>query len=394
MTSRNTHGRTAAQQQPVGAARQNEYFVPRDGIDREVITSDICRYLGNDALVRPGTYENPATGAVVQGYFITAYRNLTTAMIDDLKADSARWDQERRAHQRSASGGGITSRDSNGVRARKSNSPTVQYRFSETHSNRQQAGPTGDGPAFADGYARDYDAQPRYPGSGAVGYTGATTSGYGQAAGGPAYGQPAAYAPQGGGYPGSYGGVTQPQYATQQDPRYGGAQNMMSAGYSAPEIYAQGSNRPIMSDPRYGTEYGQSTAGRDRMATTMGAPQQGGMYPVSASQAQQSFPATAAAPAPGYYQQVQVPATASSAFAAVQPADPFFGRAGSAAPQGYSAAQGQQQQYEETPSIPRTSAPATSSQMAISGSTTSQRRSDRESDRHSTERRHRQNHRS
>lgn len=39
------------------AARQNEYFVPRDGIDREVITADICRYLGNDALVRPGTYE-------------------------------------------------------------------------------------------------------------------------------------------------------------------------------------------------------------------------------------------------------------------------------------------------------------------------------------------------
>lgn len=37
--------------------RQNEYFVPRDGIDREVITADICRYLGNDALVRPGTYE-------------------------------------------------------------------------------------------------------------------------------------------------------------------------------------------------------------------------------------------------------------------------------------------------------------------------------------------------
>lgn len=37
--------------------RQNEYFVPRDGIDREVITADICRYLGNDALVRPGTYD-------------------------------------------------------------------------------------------------------------------------------------------------------------------------------------------------------------------------------------------------------------------------------------------------------------------------------------------------
>lgn len=38
-------------------ARQNEYFVARDGIDREVISADICRYLGNDALVRPGVYE-------------------------------------------------------------------------------------------------------------------------------------------------------------------------------------------------------------------------------------------------------------------------------------------------------------------------------------------------
>ena len=37
-------------------ARQNEYFVPRDGIDREVITTEICSYLGDDALVRPGTY--------------------------------------------------------------------------------------------------------------------------------------------------------------------------------------------------------------------------------------------------------------------------------------------------------------------------------------------------
>ena len=36
--------------------RQNEYFVPRDGIDREVIPADICRYLGNDALVRPGNH--------------------------------------------------------------------------------------------------------------------------------------------------------------------------------------------------------------------------------------------------------------------------------------------------------------------------------------------------
>jgi hypothetical protein len=55
MSSRQTErDRRAA---AAASARTNEYFVPRDGIDREVITADICRYLGNDALVRPGNYE-------------------------------------------------------------------------------------------------------------------------------------------------------------------------------------------------------------------------------------------------------------------------------------------------------------------------------------------------
>ncbi|KAK4161466.1 hypothetical protein QBC43DRAFT_97338 [Cladorrhinum sp. PSN259] len=111
---------------PPAPQRQNEYFVPRDGIDREVITSDICRYLGNDALVRPGTYESP-DGRVTQGYFITAYRNLTSAMIQDLKADSARWEQERRASSRNAApgaGGTMHSSHSNGGFVRKSNSPS------------------------------------------------------------------------------------------------------------------------------------------------------------------------------------------------------------------------------------------------------------------------------
>jgi hypothetical protein len=81
-----------APQQPPDPC-MNEYFVPEDGIDREVIAADICRYLGNDALVRPGSYEasevmfcelmlivmqNPETRQVQRGYFITSYRNLTT----------------------------------------------------------------------------------------------------------------------------------------------------------------------------------------------------------------------------------------------------------------------------------------------------------------------------
>ncbi|KAI0536059.1 von Willebrand factor type A domain-containing protein [Xylaria digitata] len=85
------------------AYRSNEYFVPRDGIDREVITADIQRYLGPGASIKPGTYINPNTEQAIQGYFIIAYRNLTTAMIEDLKADSARWDQERRQKLQNAS---------------------------------------------------------------------------------------------------------------------------------------------------------------------------------------------------------------------------------------------------------------------------------------------------
>lgn len=34
----------------------NEYFLPGDGIDREVIQSEICRYLGQDATCKPGTH--------------------------------------------------------------------------------------------------------------------------------------------------------------------------------------------------------------------------------------------------------------------------------------------------------------------------------------------------
>jgi len=41
---------------PIMTGRQNEYFIPGDGISREVIQADICRYLGNDALVRPGNH--------------------------------------------------------------------------------------------------------------------------------------------------------------------------------------------------------------------------------------------------------------------------------------------------------------------------------------------------
>ena len=54
MKTRDQFGDTG---RPKAGQRMNEYFLPRDGIDREVITADISRYLGNDATLRPGIYE-------------------------------------------------------------------------------------------------------------------------------------------------------------------------------------------------------------------------------------------------------------------------------------------------------------------------------------------------
>ncbi|CEJ91409.1 hypothetical protein VHEMI07124 [[Torrubiella] hemipterigena] len=234
------------------AARMNEYFVPRDGIDREVISADICRYLGNDALVRPGHYENPQTGQNVQGYYITAYRNLTTAMIEDLKADSARWDSERRSQSTrnaSAPGGIQTSRDGPiYVGTPSSNSHLGQYRYSETHNSRQNLGPTSDTPQQfqQDGYDRDpsYDA-PKYPGTGGNGYAGASPS-YPQR---DAHPQASGYMPPSGG---NYGGYSQNPNQNQgpptQDMRY--AQHsgpMMNQGFQAQDTapyIATGTNMP------------------------------------------------------------------------------------------------------------------------------------------------------
>merc|ERR1712000_382811 len=86
----------------------------------------------------------------------------------------------------------------------------VQYRMSETHQSRQHHGPT-EGPYQQDPYSRDsgFDG-PRYPGSGAPGYTGAV--GYQQQQ------QPSYPPPSGGGY----GGYQQPPaQSPQPDPRYG-----------------------------------------------------------------------------------------------------------------------------------------------------------------------------
>ncbi|KAL1311595.1 hypothetical protein AAFC00_001709 [Neodothiora populina] len=74
------------------------WFVAKDGISREVISADIQRYLGNDATVRPG--KDNENGQEIDGYWIRAYRNLTTEMINDLKVATQKWDREQHSSRR------------------------------------------------------------------------------------------------------------------------------------------------------------------------------------------------------------------------------------------------------------------------------------------------------
>lgn len=98
------------------------------------------------------------------------------AMIADLKADSARWDQERRNH----SGGTLTSHDSSAflMRSSKSNSPPARY--SDSQNRFSGAGLSQydtSGAPYSNGSSRDsYESVPRYPGSDAPGYSASTAS--------------------------------------------------------------------------------------------------------------------------------------------------------------------------------------------------------------------------
>ncbi|THY33833.1 hypothetical protein D6D00_00820 [Aureobasidium pullulans] len=62
------------------------WFVPKDGINRQVISANIQRYLGNDATVRPG--QDRVDGS--------------EEMINDLQKASTIWDEEQRTGRRGA----------------------------------------------------------------------------------------------------------------------------------------------------------------------------------------------------------------------------------------------------------------------------------------------------
>ncbi|ERF70067.1 hypothetical protein EPUS_00254 [Endocarpon pusillum Z07020] len=134
---RDVYGRDEMDIDPPPSGRLTTYFLPGEGISREVIQADICRYLGADATCLPARNREGASG-----YMIRAYRMLTTKMIEDLMADSKRWDEElRRSRTR-------------GIKP--------AYEDTKIHEHRQITGPSQNPPGYPGPQSRvrereDYD---------------------------------------------------------------------------------------------------------------------------------------------------------------------------------------------------------------------------------------------
>ena len=196
-------------------------------------------------------------------------------MIADLKADSDRWEAERRSTQsRGQPSNGIPSRESDGM-VRKSNTPIVEYRASTTHQSRQYYGPT-------------------------EAATGMSTPGYAPAA--------------------SSGNVA--QQGVYDYPQSGSYAPPVSSGYAAPSTYSQQDNNYYVAGANMGAIQEQQPD-----------PRLGGRVPVSqpgtvprTGQQYGATPAYAQREANPYYSP-QPPATSvSSSQYPSNPSDPYYGR--------------------------------------------------------------------
>lgn len=191
-------------------------------------------------------------------------------MIADLKADSERWDAERRqTASRGQPSNGIPLRDSNGI-VRKSNTHVVEYRASTTHQSRQYYGPTEAAPGAT------------------VGYPAPATAG---------------------GQQGVYDNGSQYQQA-----------------YNAPvQAYAQPTTGYVSQDNYYVAGADMAV---DPRSTTRGQPvQQAGTIPRTGTMQYSSTPTyQTQADGRNTYYSSQTPVSSAQGYPSQQPADPFYGR--------------------------------------------------------------------
>ncbi|KIW04670.1 hypothetical protein, variant 1 [Verruconis gallopava] len=205
------------------------WWIPEDGIRRDVIQADIQRYLGPDAMVKPGEGRDENRGR--RGYWIAAYRTFTPEMIRDLKADSANFE---RSGER-----GTPKPDRFGSRSTHSPDFCVgAYQDSTIHRSRQYWGPTSNSGSQPEQIERPQPriSEPRThaQGSSAAYQTSAAlSSGY--------YAQQASY-------PATPAPGTSSQYTLERPPVTGGE----AYQYAAPSdsIFGQPSNMPRQAEPR------------------------------------------------------------------------------------------------------------------------------------------------
>ncbi|TID23332.1 hypothetical protein E6O75_ATG02968 [Venturia nashicola] len=133
-----SHQHPPAHAAPVASCPNYRWWIPSAGIRRDVIVADIQRYLGQDALVKPGNCPRAisAENEGQPGYLISAYRNLTSEMVQDLRTDSANF-------ERSGARGSPYSDTPGFGQCHIPNKPLGNYQESQVHHSRQYWGPTG-----------------------------------------------------------------------------------------------------------------------------------------------------------------------------------------------------------------------------------------------------------
>ncbi|KAL8653127.1 MAG: hypothetical protein Q9210_002281 [Variospora velana] len=206
-------------------AALNEFFVDGEGINREVLQRELCKYLGADALSRVGTYNGQ------KGYIVTAVRPFTSKMIEDLKILSQDYEREKRD---------MNSRGYRGSPTRASPSAALPNHHTDLP---YAASKTRERVDAMDPYEQDmrYTPQGRYPEREMYAeqypekYPGKHPDRYPDNLYPPGYAVPSGYAPG-------------PNYPLSQAPGYPSASGYPSApGYPAGSTYPQGSNYPSVS---------------------------------------------------------------------------------------------------------------------------------------------------
>lgn len=222
-------------------------------------------------------------------------------MIADLKADSERWEQERRlTASRGQASNGISSRDSDGL-VRNSNTPIVEYRSSQIHQARQYFGPTENNPPATAVYQNAtpsvgqgvYDSGPQYQS-------------------GPSYTQPSSAYP-------STGYAQEPYYVA------GGDLRATERSTGLPPTQGQGYI------PRTGPQYASSTPtyqpADNRYYSSQPLPQvSSAQYPPSSTQYPNSSTQYPTSSSAQYASSSTQYAPSSNQYTTQNPQDPFNGR--------------------------------------------------------------------